>query len=86
MIQRTVCNEAAEVSSNNAVPGWASAVVKGLLDVLCDVLLNVEFAHGVLCCLRVSSVFCLLSCRVRDDLPTSMASCCMSSLMSADLI
>ncbi len=46
---RTMSNERTKVPSDDAVPGRALSVVKGLLDVLGDVLLDVVFAHGFLC-------------------------------------
>lgn len=43
-------DEAAKVPADDAVPCWALAVVKRLLDVLGDVLLDVELEHRFLRC------------------------------------
>lgn len=47
---RTVGDEAAKVPADDTVPRRALAVVKRLLDVLRDVLLDVELEHRLLCC------------------------------------
>lgn len=47
-------NEAAKVPANDTVPRRALAVVKRLLDVLRDVLLDVELKHRLLCCACIS--------------------------------
>lgn len=51
---RTVGDEAAKVPADDTVPRRALAVVKRLLDVLRDVLLDVELEHRLLCCACVS--------------------------------
>ena len=47
-------NEAAKVPADDTVPCRALAVVKRLLDVLRNVLLDVELEHRLLCCACVS--------------------------------
>lgn len=47
---QTVGDEAAKVPADDTVPRRALAVVKRLLDVLCDVLLDVELEHRLLRC------------------------------------
>lgn len=41
-------NKRTKVPSNNAMPGRSLAVIKGLLDVLSNVLLDVVFLHSLL--------------------------------------
>lgn len=48
--RRTVSNETAKVPANDTVPRRALAVIKRLLDVLRDVLLDVELEHRLLRC------------------------------------
>lgn len=41
-------NKRSKVPSNNTVPCWSFTVIKGLLDVLSNVLLDVVLLHGLL--------------------------------------
>ena len=41
-------NKGAKVPSDNAVPRWALAIIKGLLDMLGNILLDVVLLHSLL--------------------------------------